>query len=226
MKLKKINKGFWSFTLKATVVAGLIAYFCIFLINNREIAIALTPWATLLLALAAFWAIRQNYSLHKRERKERLLNEIIEWALDISNCKGNPFHTESDKIRDEWSAKIVDTFSLEERFYDLENRGKYIQQIALKLEKGLGSAVGEVMSDIKGRRMQLIDSMGTRPTHDLDMDEMRKIIDIQSGKVETLDGLSEHAKKKLALGKSAGKLRKSVSKLIEEATEIKTRDIS
>jgi len=39
--------------------------------------------ATFILAIAAFWAIRQNYSFRRKEKKERLLNEIIEWAEDI-----------------------------------------------------------------------------------------------------------------------------------------------
>ena len=38
--------------------------------------------ATFLLAGAAFCAIWQNHLLQKRERKERLLNEIIEWARE------------------------------------------------------------------------------------------------------------------------------------------------
>ena len=46
--------------------------------------------ATFLLAIAAFWAIWQTRSIQKRERKERLLNEIIEWATEI--------HTVSLKI--------------------------------------------------------------------------------------------------------------------------------
>jgi hypothetical protein len=46
--------------------------------------------ATGSLAAAAFWAIWQNYQLHKRERRERLLNEIIEWAEDIDIASLTP----------------------------------------------------------------------------------------------------------------------------------------
>ena len=48
-----------------------------------ETLLAISAGVTFLLAIAAFWAIYQNYQLNKRERKERLLNEIIEWAEDI-----------------------------------------------------------------------------------------------------------------------------------------------
>jgi len=44
-------------------------------------------WMTLLLAVATFvlagmalWSIMQNNALHKKERRERLLNEIVDWA--------------------------------------------------------------------------------------------------------------------------------------------------
>jgi hypothetical protein len=52
--------------------------------------LAISAGATFLLALAAFWAIWQNHSLRKRERKERLLNEIIEWATQILECSRAP----------------------------------------------------------------------------------------------------------------------------------------
>ena len=61
---------------------------------------AILAFATVIMAFAAFWAIqsansreenRQKWELHKedRERKERLLNEIIEWATAIHSCN-NP----------------------------------------------------------------------------------------------------------------------------------------
>lgn len=41
--------------------------------------LAVTSLATLVLALGTFLTIWQNQSLQKRERKERLLNEILDW---------------------------------------------------------------------------------------------------------------------------------------------------
>jgi hypothetical protein len=48
--------------------------------DNLELFTLLLAGATFLLALAAFGSIWQNHRLQKRERRERLLNEIIEWA--------------------------------------------------------------------------------------------------------------------------------------------------
>ena len=53
---------------------------------STETLLAISAGVTFLLAIAAFWAIWQNYLLHKKERKERLLNEIIDWAIDVAKC--------------------------------------------------------------------------------------------------------------------------------------------
>jgi len=39
-----------------------------------------------MLAGATFWTIWQNYKFREKDRKERLLNEIIEWAIDVTKC--------------------------------------------------------------------------------------------------------------------------------------------
>ena len=63
------------------IVAGVFWGFVILYNDNNWLGIS--ALATLLLALGAFETIRQNHQLHARERRERLLNEIIEWAIDI-----------------------------------------------------------------------------------------------------------------------------------------------
>ena len=49
--------------------------------------LAVSALATLILAIAAFWAIRQNYNFRRQEKKERLLNEIIDWAISIISLR-------------------------------------------------------------------------------------------------------------------------------------------
>ena len=51
-----------------------------------EFLLAISAGATLVLAIAAFLAIWQNRNLQRKERRERLLNEIIEWANGITGC--------------------------------------------------------------------------------------------------------------------------------------------
>ena len=39
--------------------------------------------ATFVLAGTSFWTIRQNYKFREKDRKERLLTEIIAWTVDV-----------------------------------------------------------------------------------------------------------------------------------------------
>jgi hypothetical protein len=55
--------------------------------------------ATLLLAAASFWTIRQNYKFREKDRKERLLSEIIEWALNIQKSSFEIEIPEIEKLK-------------------------------------------------------------------------------------------------------------------------------
>jgi len=67
----------------AALIAGGFYIWAIIILLNNDNWVGISALTTMLLAIAAFLAIRQNYSLHKRERKERLLNEIIDWVTEI-----------------------------------------------------------------------------------------------------------------------------------------------
>jgi len=191
----KINKGFWSFTLKTIVVAGIITVWLIFLINNREIAVALTPWATLVLAIAAFWAIWQNYRFRKRDRKERLLSEIIEWAIDIARLNFKIYNfVEAQISKESWVESGIG--EIVSQFQVVEAKGVYINNIALSsfTEKKLRKAVEAINKEI------------------------RKLVDVS---VERLDGKVATE----AVTKHMNSLRSRITELLEEAAKIKTRDI-
>lgn len=49
----------------------------------KEWAVPLSAGATFILAIAAFWAIRQTHRIRKSEKRERLLDELVEWASKI-----------------------------------------------------------------------------------------------------------------------------------------------
>ena len=51
----------------------------------KEWALVISAGVTLLLAIAAFWAIWQNYQIYKRKRESDLLYKIVDWALEIQN---------------------------------------------------------------------------------------------------------------------------------------------
>jgi hypothetical protein len=50
-------------------------------------SVALAAGATLGLAYIAFISILENRQARALDRKARLLNEIIDWAIDISKCE-------------------------------------------------------------------------------------------------------------------------------------------
>lgn len=81
--LKSLKYTIGLLIIGGSIWAGIILY-------HKDNWIGISAVATLLLALGAFLTIRQNYCLHARERRERLLNEIIEWATQILECGRAP----------------------------------------------------------------------------------------------------------------------------------------
>ena len=84
--------------------------------DNLSLFTLLLACATFLLAGAASWTIWQNYKFREKERKEQLLNKIIEWAVDIikSGYSENIDHTILGNINDEKQeyAYINNVFSI------------------------------------------------------------------------------------------------------------------
>jgi len=178
----------------------------------------------MLLAIAAFWAIWQNRNLQRKERRERLLNEIIEWGLEVSRVTSTSAFTRYAEVEDIHKQRLIIVSDLLGKFTSLETRGKYIKQIALKLENSLGNVAEEVIINIKERNKLLVESMGISRSG-LPLDELLKITEILNVNGEALDELSDEGKKIFDLGKNFKTLGESAYRLIEEATRIKTRDI-
>jgi DNA-directed RNA polymerase subunit F len=178
-------------------------------------------------------SILHTQSLQKRERRERLLNEIIEWTIRVATSVTS-FPTYAE-IKDMWVYNIMTAGDESNRYESLERQGEYIRKIALKLEESLGNAVEEVMSNIKERQILLLKLMTVKPAIEIGetkktaesmLRELEKLKQYWSSKnPKTWDSLSEEGKAHFSLGENAGRLKKSVSKVIEKATELKTKDI-
>lgn len=69
---------------------------------------ALSSTTTILLAIAAFWVIWQNDEFRKRDRSEKLYNEIQDWANTglrfVTRYRGN---TRGDQFPKVWEAIAV-----------------------------------------------------------------------------------------------------------------------
>jgi hypothetical protein len=159
------------------------------------IAAILVGGGTIFLGIMALKTIRQNRVIQKAEKRERLLNEIIEWAIDVGSPKYglNIDVLTSDGIGD--NDKLL-AYSLNQAFHldMLIQKGNYIAKIAPIFTKDLEKAVEEVR--------------GALAKHN------KIIYSFVDGKIDAK-----------TVGKHDFVLTQTANKVIEEATKIKTRDI-
>ncbi len=227
--IKKCLKGIQFFLL--LLIGGAYVWVITFLAENGN-WVGISALTTMLLAIAAFWTIWDRREQEKRDRKERLLNEIIEWAI---NCRPISTFIKYANIKNEWEYNIMTASDSLDKYRSLENRGEYISKIAGKLGEDLGNAVEKVLTNIKERHILLVKSMAVKPAVEIGkvketaenlLSEVEKLRQYLSNKNQsTWDSLSEEAKASFVLGENTGALNKSVSKVIEKAVEIKTKDI-
>ena len=106
------------------------------------IAAILIGGGTLALAFMTWKSIRQTRSIQKSEKRERLLNEIIEWAVDlVKGTYGQDINIISLKDRELISAFLFG-------FTQLESRSEYIK-IASKFDKTLSEVVDEAIKTLE-----------------------------------------------------------------------------
>ena len=156
----------------------------------------------LLLASVAVWTIMDNRYGRILDRRERLLNEIIEWAVGISKCgieKGYPDISNLIDLHVVWlkiSNNIGDIILC---FKEMRGKNQYISEIVKALDQDLREA-SKTLTD--------------------DFEEHIRLLSL----CETYMRDREKSWEK-AVGHKH-KLNFSAKKVIEEATTIKTRDIS
>ena len=170
------------------------------------IAAILVGGGTLFLGIMAWRTIRQTRIIQETEKGERLLNEIIEWAINITKC---PFEKDFRDIIGATNVTKVQLFTynhiveVKESFMGMTGRSEYISKIVLKFKQDLQKAVKELKKDLEAN-IKLFDEWQHAMADDLAMD------------------ISDYAEKAEAHGRQ---LDKSVNKVIDEAAKIKTKDI-
>jgi hypothetical protein len=114
----------------------------------KDWSVALSAAAAVILAFAAFLTIRHSNEREKRDRKERLLNEIIEWAVDVTKCGADiNFLLLAAEIDEEPWGKL-NLPDLQFNLRELKQRGEYVVKVASTLEKPLLTAAQKVESEI------------------------------------------------------------------------------
>ena len=186
--------------------------------------VAISALATLVLAFGAFWAIMDNRHARIVNRKERLLNEVIQWAIDVATC--------------EYSVSIEEPSSIFTRLHDKDLRAYDIKD-KVKLAQG-------IMQDHKRvwqsrymnlhRNYQTLDARGEYILSLSDNKDFESIIntvravkaqisDYQNGLWEYMKDIDDKSREK-KLEDEAKKLQTRAVELIKAATKIKAKDIT
>ena len=175
------------------------------------IAAIIVGGGTLFLGIMAWRTIHQTRSIQRAEKRERLLNEIIEWAVDVTKGELLMEFADVRSIKDiRWSRLYLYTTvdKLQFSFRQARTRGLYISGTVSILGADLQQAVGELIRNLEVHIQALKECMDA----------------IDSPACETtLYGATSAARKTTDSKKL---LDESATKVLEEATKIKTRDIS
>jgi len=163
------------------------------------VAAILVGGGTLFLGIMAWKSIRQTRNIQKSEKRQRLLNEIIEWAVDILTFSPMPKQTIFELKLKKEEPKVEDVImlwkvSLQEHLLPIISKGAYINRISKTFGKAMWSATNKV-SFYLGNTIEYINKL--------------------EGTYSSLE----------ALKKPNEELHNAAVQIIEEATKIKTRDI-
>jgi hypothetical protein len=161
------------------------------------IAAIIVGGGTLFLGIMAWRTIRQTKSIQKAEKRERLLNEIIEWAEDIFMCGRVPdmvYLTIVERAQGIPEALGRDMSDyVKHRFNAIKVRSIYIGKIALNFSEDLRRAVEQtiVCLDQQVKVLQLVsDGKGKWEavgTHRKILDRCAKIVVEEAAKIKTRD---------------------------------------
>ena len=200
------------------VWGALLFVFAIFLFlhaNIADLADVFIVWATIVLAGTAVFSFEESRRLRKqytereeRDRKERLLDEIIEWA---SGCMSCAFEINRPSIGE---AKSIERYinrlqiELEDKLKFFKTKTGYIKGIATPslFGQSLSKAVN-ISIECLDLTINLIEKDKPSPKEEEDEKKQAK---------EELDKF---------IKREGGGLYKCMNKVLEEATKIKTRDI-
>ncbi len=190
-------------------------------ILSEPVAIAtlVLAFVTAVLAVAAFWTIRQNHSFRKKEYKQKLLNEIVEWAIDVNKCGMEHRSTLSQAVMADPVSpeKVIHSLAV---LFDLSSniqgeastlivRSEYIETICKVFNKHLYDIFEKVVAALNVYNNSLLNYLNAIP---LDMPPAIKASDMN-----TMTQLAIKVNKDKQLVKTL------TNEFTEKATKIKTR---
>ena len=121
--------------------------------SDLVFATGIMAFGTIILAGASFWTIRQNYNFRNEDRKERLLNEIIEWAINVAKCGIEP--NTPDLSEDFNATKAWPFLGSQEKKLDilqlLRAQSKYIIGVAQGIDSSLQKAAYDTTEGLRAQ---------------------------------------------------------------------------
>ena len=166
-------------------------------------------------------SILHTQSLQKRERKERLLNEIIQWANDVTKGTSEVNTPIAPRLGDETIEQVTQRSKLL-KYVTINAKSEYIKRIASVFEEGLVSDVEKVTQNLNlviYFLMQLLDYKQI---------ELKLLERMPWLKSEEMPPVTEEtlSKGKETLLNMEWALHTSAINLMNKTAKIKTRDIS
>jgi len=181
------------------------------------IAAIIVGGGTLTLAVMTWKSIRQTRSIHEREQRQRLLNEIIEWAEDIAKCGLEKDLPDTSRITDMNDAKLHlanSTQILARSFQSMRGRNQYINKVVSTFSQDLQEATNSLIKDVE-EHIKLLDILYYVVTVEF--------VSVTNNNIA--EYMSQIGKSTTQIATSKLKLEEFANKAIDEAAKIKTKDI-
>ncbi len=108
--------------------------------------------ATLVLAAVAVWSILQTRSIQKSERRQRQLNEICDWAVNLYRYQYSKDYKavlEAKTSIEQRQAISSHIGEFRERLQTTEGQGKYIRVISTQFKGGISGAIQQSLKDLE-----------------------------------------------------------------------------
>lgn len=234
-------------TVEVAGISLLIAVLIAFFVESQEVRDILVSFAIVVVAIISAANINELRKMRKesaekenRDRKERFLNELIEWLTgveeriltseksivegikeDLANiadekATGGVFKLENLRMLDKDISRIT--------LLQKEFRGcKYFKEVAFGIDDTLDEQIGKVLQFVSAR-IAIIVKVGEEGlrTEKIDKEELLKLCLVNKTNIESLN-LSEKGLLLAQMSINAGDIREQVNNAISKAVEIKIK---
>ncbi len=148
------TRKYWKQYAIALIFFFIAVVLLIMLVRNTSLANAIVAFGTLILALITTFSIINANDQARRDRKERWINEIIEWAINISNWRSENRSIFRDiamvrSPEEQRLHKYAYIIELKETLAGMRGRNQYADRIALKLSQNLHVAVDRLIKGVE-----------------------------------------------------------------------------